>query len=571
MKTLRDSLVDYDLILLRALADQRGVDLSASQRFEAVEQLAVALASPASVAIAVDDLSDEAREALQTLRRNDGLLETPRFSRQFGTIRAIGAGRLEREKPWQAPLNPAEELWYRGLIFRGFRHTSHGAVEVVYIPTDIYRQLVERLPPLPAAEPAFQVAPVSTPAIIRPPDFRLREDFFSLLVYLQTNEVRLRRRGELSTQDLQAINARFSHPVAPAAAANDPWLAFVLHLARRMEIAVPHKRRLLLNASKARAWLQAGQQAQMRQLRDTWRADPTWNDLWRVPGLVPQPTGWDNSPMLGRAKILGFLSRTPPGEWFSLASFIQAVKRFEPDFQRPTGDYQSWYITDEHGNSLQGFENWDRVEGAFIRHLIDNVLYSLGAVELGLPRADGPPYAFRLTEDGRAWLEVAPAAASETKETFAPLQVREDFTVLVPGRASLYDRFQLARLADLKRREPGRVWYEITQQSVGRALRNGITADQMTAFLARATNGRSPLKVVETLRDWGRRPGAARLQRLTLLRLRDDSFLAELRRHPDVGPLLGETVGPGAILVPEENVKQLRQLLQALGYLDAER
>lgn len=565
---LNQALVDYDLALLRVLAEQRGVVLDATRRAEAVEQLAAALASPASVAIALADLPDEARAALQTLVQSGGWLETPRFARQYGDVRPFGVGRLEREKPWLSPANAAEELWYRGLLFKGFRQAAEGAVEVVYLPADVAEQVARHLAPAPGGEATFTVEAVADPVIVQPPDFRLREDLFGLLVFVQTHNVRLGPGERLAVQDLQALNAQMLYPVAPAAVEQDHWLQFVLHLARRMGLLVVRERRLKLQTEAVRAWLQAQRADQLRQAADTWRADPTWNDLWVVPGLVPHPTGWENSPMLGRAKILGYLARVPGGAWLSLSGFVAAVKRFDPDFQRPTGDYESWYITDEQGNSLQGFEHWDRVEGAFIRHLIGEVLFAVGAVELGRADAAAPPHAFRLTPEGLAWLKTEPPPAAPGEAAVAPLFAGEDFSVRVPDSASLYDRFQLARFADLKRREPHRTIYEITQHSVSRALRDGITADQMTAFLARATNGRSPLKVVETLRDWGRRPGAARLQRLTLLRLRDASLIAELRRHPDVGPLLGETVGPRAVLVPEENVKALRQILVALGYLD---
>jgi hypothetical protein len=568
VKTLSQSLVDFELPFLRVLAAQRGVELTKARRYDVVEQLETALASPVSLAIALDTLSEEARAALQALLRHNGFLETPRFSREYGDVRAFGAGRLEREEPWLSPANPAEELWYLGLVFKGFRQTAGGNVEVVYIPVDVAPHLAERLTVEPGAKLTFEAPVVGIPPVVQPPDLRAREDVFSLLVYAQTSPLRLGPDDQLTTQELQALNPHLLHPETSPALERSHWPHFVVQLTRRMGLVAAKSGRLALQTEAVRAWLQAGQRSQLRRLQDAWRADPTWNDLWHVPGLVPKPTGWENSPMLGRAKILGYLAQTPAGEWLSLSGFVEAVKRFDPDFQRPSGDYDSWYLTDEQGNSLQGFEHWDRVEGAFIRHLIGLTLPNLGVVELGHAAGATRPDAFRLTASGSAWLVTSSAEAPETsEESFSPLFGSEDFSVRVPNGASLYDRFQLARFADLKRREPQRVIYEITQQSVGRALKSGISADQMTAFLARATKGRSPLKVVETLRDWGRRPGAARLQRLTLLRLRDETMIAELRRHPEVGPLLGETVGPLAVLVQEDNVRRLRQLLEALGYL----
>ena len=61
----------------------------------------------------------------------------------------------------------------------------------------------------------------------------------------------------------------------------------------------------------------------------------------------------------------------PAGEWVSVADFIDAVKATDPDFQRPGGDYESWYIRDAgSGAYLTGFESWDRVEGELLRALL---------------------------------------------------------------------------------------------------------------------------------------------------------------------------------------------------------
>ncbi|NIO71720.1 MAG: hypothetical protein GTN71_22490, partial [Anaerolineae bacterium] len=47
------------------------------------------------------------------------------------------------------------------------------------------------------------------------------------------------------------------------------------------------------------------------------------------------------------------------------------IKESDPDFQRPDGDYSSWYIRQaDTGRYLSGFESWDQVEGALIAYLI---------------------------------------------------------------------------------------------------------------------------------------------------------------------------------------------------------
>ena len=141
------------------------------------------------------------------------------------------------------------------------------------------------------------------------------------------------------------------------------------------------------------------------------------------------------------------------------------------------------------------------------------------------------------------------------------------FQVRVPLHASLYDRFQLARFAELHQRESNRTMYKITQASMSKALRNGVTHEQITAFLTRSTNNQIPLKVVEALRNWGTRYGTVKLENATLIRVQDGHLIAEIQKHPTLSPLLGDVLGPTTILVPTKNAPDVRKALRELGYL----
>ena len=74
--------------------------------------------------------------------------------------------------------------------------------------------------------------------------------------------------------------------------------------------------------------------------------------------------------------------------------------------------------------------------------------------------------------------------------------------------------------------------------------------------------------MVETLRSWGARRSTVKIERATLLRLTDESLVAELQQHPELHSLLGEVIGPQTILIPADKVKELRRLLAELGYLE---
>lgn len=566
MKSLKEALVDYDLALLQALAHKRGLEAPQTRSPEALTTFAEALLSPVSIAIAVSDLSDEEKEALKHLISAGNVLEAPKFSRLYGSIRSMGPNRLLREKPWQSLTNPAEGLWYRGFIFKGFHHTINGPEEVIFIPDD----LQANLPLTPTTPPTFQVGLASTPTIILPSAEATKEDLFSLLVYLQTNIVRLAGDGEIPPGHLGAIQAQFSQRYPDASEAANHWLAFIRHLAQRLNFLQRQGQRLKLNAAAVRQWLQQSAWTQSRQLQDIWRSDPTWNDLWHVPGLYPQETGWENSPLLGRAKILHYLAQLPADEWISIEQFVQAIKKAEPDFQRPSGDYQNWYIHDATGKALMGFEHWEAVEGGLIRYILGTLLFGLGVVDLGAPTETVPPTTFRITRLGQAFFAPDTPPEEPRPGRRPTLKINPtNFNVRVPREASLYDRFQLARFAQLVRREEKQLIYQITRESYHKALEQSITLEQILAFLARATKAQTPLAVVEAMRNWDRRSGAVKLERLTVLRVNQDDLVSELLNHPEIGPLLDRPLGPRTVLVPEKNVGQLRKLLSEFGYLDS--
>ncbi|RMF04933.1 MAG: hypothetical protein D6768_02030, partial [Chloroflexi bacterium] len=396
---------------------------------------------------------------------------------------------------------------------------------------------------------------------------RLRENLFNLLVYLQTHPVRLAKNAVSST-DRQALVACLLPPVLPALSP-EAELDFLLHLGRRTELLTVAHGRLRPNRNPVRGWLQAGTAAQMWMLQNAWRADPTWNDLWHVPELQPQNTGWENSPLRARAAILDFLERlnAPPNSWLAIDGFLNTIKQANPDFQRPNGDYQSWYIKNAAGEMLMGFEHWDAVEGGLIRYLIGVILPLLDVVELGKSDSGAVPDLFQITAAGQQFLARTPPDAAESQSAVR-LRVDDKFQVRVPAQASLYDRFQLARFAEFDQRTDRQAVYRITRASLNRALKNGVTAEQILAFLTRVTNNQIPLRVVERLRAWGGRFSSAKIEQATLLRLKNQQMVDELQRHPAVGPLLGEVVGPTTIILPAKTAHRVRQLLREMGYLE---
>lgn len=131
------SLQGRDLGHLRIVAEMWGIDLENLEARLALPRLGQAVLHRAAVEEIVSHLPSEARLALEDLQRNEGRLSWQSFTRRYGIVREMGAGRRDRLQPQRSPASPAEMLWYRALVGRSFFDTPAGPEELAYIPDDL--------------------------------------------------------------------------------------------------------------------------------------------------------------------------------------------------------------------------------------------------------------------------------------------------------------------------------------------------------------------------------------------------------------------------------------------------
>ena len=188
------------------------------------------------------------------------------FGRVHGEIRPIGPGRLERELTWRQPESPAEELWYRGLIFRAFADFGDGPLEYIYIPEDLHVPADLRQPPADAAPPI--IAPVETPrrrdpCAQRPDRGRLRRAGCAP----RDPAARWTNRDRLRIQPRPSGCAR----LCLHAGRRRIRLELLLALARGRGWIKPDRGRLVLDMGAATAWLRRTHWEQMTSLFTAWR------------------------------------------------------------------------------------------------------------------------------------------------------------------------------------------------------------------------------------------------------------------------------------------------------------
>jgi hypothetical protein len=560
MQTLLPTLLDYDPGLLAIVAHRWDVDLESLDKREAAEALAAVMLDPERAAAEWQRLNDPERGALQTLLSTaEHKMTGSQFSRLFGEIRQMGPGKRDREKPHLAPASVAETLYYRGLVAVAFDQSKTGVQAFVYVPPDLAAVM-------PVHQTGFdlqaEAGPVDAragesaiePERVRPATTALVDDLTTLLAYLQIKHV----PAEKDALHQQAAEGLAAHGLSPHQPAS---VALLLSLASEMGLVANEGGVCKPVSAPARHWLELNRPRQVRALAEAWRGSTHFNDLWHTPGLKPEDTGWRNDPRLVRQTVLGYLEMEAPQGWWPLDDLINMVKIEEPDFQRPAGDFESWYIRDaETDDYLRGFESWDHVDGAVLRFSLTGPMHWLGLVDLG---DDGK--LCRLTVYGRALCGLADWP--DPLEDRPHLILQSDGTILAPRTVSRYERFQLARITEWG--ETGDPYtYQLTAAGLQRAAEQNIQADAILAFLRRISGGDPPRHITQMLERWAGSGGAdIWLSRAVILRTSTPEALQPILETPELRRYLGAVLGPTAVIVRADQEQDLAAALLQHGIL----
>ena len=532
MPDLIHSLLNQDIGHLRIIAELWGLDLDSTDADSARDELSASLLDADLLADHLASLPPKADSALAALTASNGRIAWATFTRQFGDIREMGAGKRDREYPHRNPISTSEILFYRGILARAFFDTDKGSQEFAYIPDDLLklishrdtesqRKIQKESPRL--RDSAAKIDPLGRPAsptekgteILA--DDSILDDATTLLAALRMGRSNCQFDQRLVTL-LTSANLITNNNIQ-----TEPVKTF-------------------LEASRADA---------MKMLHNSWLESDTFNELKLMPSIVCEGE-WKNLPRETRNAILGFIQTIPANKWWSVTDFVRAIKQSHPDFQRPAGDYDSWFIKRaSDGQYLRGFDSWNEVDGALIRFFI-NTLHWLGRIDLSMAEGAADATSFRLS------------SFQTTKEERGKITASSNGKVSVERFAPRVVRYQIARFCEWDESKGDEYKYRVTAQSLKHAKEQGLKAEQLLSLLVKHTDNKVPPPLVKALKRWEANGTQARMETQIILRVSQPEVLEEARKSK-AGKFLGEILSPTAVIVKSGAIQKVMEAMIELG------
>ncbi|MBM4427914.1 MAG: hypothetical protein FJ031_11850 [Chloroflexi bacterium] len=542
MPDLLHSLHKSDLGHLRIVADFWGLELESTDTDSALEELCASLLDLEAVSETLDILSTEARSALNALIEAEGKLEWVAFARKYGDIREMGAGKRDRERPHLKPASTSEILFYRALLAKAFFDTEKGAQEFAYIPEDLFEIINEvsakDIPPAPSNEALGRPATPVEKAFEIPATDHILDD---ATTYLAALRISMESNGlPLETPALQKI-------------------LITANLIKKNTLQ-PESVKTFLEASRADA---------LNSLYSAWLKSTTFDELRLIPTIICEGE-WKNQPQVTREFLMNLIHDIPQGKWWSIPAFVKAIKDKFPDFQRPAGDYDSWFIKRaSDGQFLRGFAYWDAVDGMLVKYVIQ-MLHWLGKADFASPEEGKEMTAFKIlskVEEPALSLSKGQKSNDLRPSTFdGKIIVSSSGKITISRYFSRAVRYQISRFCEWDEPKKDDYIYSVSAKSLKRAHEQGLKAEQLLAMLVKYTNGNVPPALVKALKRWDTNGAEARVESLLVLRVTKPEIMEEMRKSK-AGKYLGEVLSPTAVVVKSGAIQKVLAELAELGLL----
>lgn len=526
MPDLFQYLCTRDIGFLRITATFWGIELSSPDKKDAAGELCKKMLNQTNLQELVNTLPPGVLDAIKTITRQGGRTPWPQYIRQFGEFRVVGPGSRDRKKVYQNPISIAETLVYHSFIASAIFDTSKGLQEFAFIPTDLLEHLRELLK-------------------IENPDMGQNTIISSLGRPANAKECKYiyTSSGKLLDDLVTLISALRLGIDPPALSIPVPIVTDFISSAGLIIGDAP-------SPSKLKIFLELPVELALEKLGESWMESETFNELHQLKGLIFEGE-WQNFPQLTRQVLLNHINRIPIGTWWNLQTFIDDMHSIYPDFQRPAGDFDSWFIKRKtDGSYLRGINTWYEVDGALIDYLICGPMHWLGKVDLASADQNGRITAFRLRTN--------PPQRDES----AKLSVSSDGKIIIPRFVSRLIRYQVSRFCDWEEEKSEEYVYRISVNSLHKATEQGLNINQFLNLLTKNARSELPPILVNALHRWASKGMEAEIGTQIILQVKNPEVIEKLQKSK-ASRFLGDMLNPTTIsIMPGAKLKVISALAE---------
>ncbi|MCX7708178.1 MAG: helicase-associated domain-containing protein [Anaerolineae bacterium] len=582
------------------------------------------MTDPGRIRQALEKLTPRARQALQVLQAREGAeLRTSRY-RELLLKANIITSEIKRPTYGFSPgiQTPAaisdprtfEEilavLLLNGLVWchtlpEGAPGNSRLGFEggrYVYIPAEV----AAHLPPVPARKRQ----PPQVEHILAASARTCQRDLYLVWSAAREEPFELLTTGLLRMSDLRRVAKQLLIPENITSGTRESDYRRILFL-RRLLTAVgllqEPRHTVAMVANPEPGFLQSPPADRVKVSFESWRDGLWWNELWAtyVPGKTrASGSVTDFAPdkvrkarrkvLLTLAELVRKFEREGEGPaWVTLDELSETLRDRDEEFllDRATVEQQyQAYRYSYYGSELSPYQfnafqwqwevssdpnisGWDRVEREFIRGVLTEGLYWLGLVDLGYAepvsqeggKAPADLLAVRLTDMGR-WLLLGGEKPAIPEET-GRVVLQPNFRIFAFDPISDSVLAQLDSFATRLNAERA-IEYELSRDSVYRALLAGQTTREIGAWLEQVTGAPLPQNVARSLEEW-----QTAFEQITVwqavgwVEAARPELIEELLRSPELNDAVIRRVTPTGLVVRTDKISAIEKALLAAGEL----
>lgn len=483
----------------------------------------------------LEQLTSDERAALDALIANSGRLSWLTFRAQFGEIRPYTPwDKASEAHPWRHPISAAERLSHLGLIFRHPRRPKANQEVVVLIASDL-------LALLPKVKSPTEAAIVKSAAKV-PHQKSFLLDIALFLSLLHREDISPLHKRWLPPKQIKALNQRFSlSEEVTSSELKTKRLRFLHFLAEAANLITLTGGCLKPNLNGWN-WLNAPQAKRYQQL---WQAQRNVSvDLWkryRFPGIdEEQPVQLFNS-------LLTHLAQAQPSVPLALDTFSQQLEAQEPNF----------FAMRERFDSLKAGKNI--IAFNFINSIIKGPLRWWGL--LSLSQHNGQEL-ITLTPLGH-WL--LRGQGSPPHSQTHPITIDQQLNITLPTTVALPTLMQIEFVAAWHHQQAGLRHYQITQKSLARASRRGLTLSQLLDQLEQASRTSLSDAQRHQLISWSDDIQQVQLHQLTILETSNAAQMQQLTANRTLNNCLERSLSSRAVVVKEAAIERVQRALNKQG------